>query len=40
MKNIPTISPGVVVASGFVGKNLIQEARAGLKSREREEDEH
>jgi hypothetical protein len=25
----------VVVASGFVGKNLIQEARAGLKSRER-----
>jgi hypothetical protein len=26
----------VVVASGFVGKNLIQEARAGLKARERE----
>ena len=26
----------VVVASGFVGKHLIQEAKAGLKSRERE----
>ncbi len=25
----------VVVAGGFVGKNLLQEARAGLKARER-----